>query len=157
MFEYIAIADVNLNIERKGKRTYDTQRVLVAIRHKDDGRVELLLLKRPSNEKVDMENPLSNCSAETTFKIMQGNTNAKDLAVRIMGDTSDGSSYYQVEKINIKSRKRYKRMFNIKLSIHLDQMDYQRRLEWVGNDRATKSNGPTTYRMSQRSATATAR
>ena len=114
-FEYIAIADVNLNIERKGKRTYDTKRVLVAIRHKDDRRVELLLLKRPSNEKVDMENPLSNCSAETTFKIMQGNTNAKDLAVRIMGDTSDGSSYYQVENINIKSRKRYKRMFNIKI------------------------------------------
>jgi len=147
-FEYIAIADVNLKIEGKSKRTGrpdrkqyarskltefidDTQRVLVAIRHKDDGRVELLLLKRPSNEKVDMENPLSNCSAETTFKTNQGVSinNAKDLAVRIMGDASDGSSYYQVENINIKRLQRYKRIFNIKI---LDTSRWTTKGGWSG-------------------------
>jgi hypothetical protein len=147
-FEYIAIADVNLKIEGNGKRTGrpdtkqyarskltefigDTQRVLVAIRHKDDGRVEFLLLKRPFNEKVDMENPLSNCSAETSFKTNQGVSinNAKELAVLIMRDASDGSSYYQVENINIKLRQKYKRMFNIKI---LDTSRWTTKGGWSG-------------------------
>lgn len=162
-FEYIAIADVNLKIEGQGKRTGrldrrqnarskltefidDTQRVLVAIRHKDDGRVEFLLLKRPAKGKVDMENPLSNCSAETTFKTNEGVSinDAKDLSVRIMRGAPDGSSYYQVENTNIKFGQRFKRMFNIKI---LDTSTWTTKGGWSGWEMIELLN-----RMTQRGA-----
>jgi hypothetical protein len=142
-FEYIAIADVEMQVLGKnrttgtasvtdlGRRkmaelTDDTQRVFVAIRHKENGKIEFVMLKRPGDSKVDCENPLSNCTAETLFKANSGTSTC------VVKDESDGTSYFEIENISdFKLLQFYKRKLNIKV---LDTSGWKTKGGWDGKD-----------------------
>ena len=149
-FEYVAIADVEYTVSGQGRLTgrpdtiqlaqskitqymEDKQRIFVAIRHKQDGRIEFLMLKRPGDDKVDVESPLRNCKAETTFKTNGGASvvKASDLEVRIMKDKTDGSSYFQMNNIDVKRMQKFKRIFNLKI---LDTSGWTTKGGWDGRD-----------------------
>ena len=156
-FEYVAIADVEYTVSGQGKCTgrqgptqlarsnitqclEDTQRLFVAIIHKQDGRVEFLMLKRPGDDKVDVESPLKNCTAETTFKTNRDVSivNASDLDVRIMRNETDGSSYFQMNNIDVKRMQKFKTTFNLKI---LDTSSWITKGGWDGQDMTRLLNG----------------
>ncbi|MGK3755052.1 MAG: hypothetical protein ACI8RD_007361 [Bacillariaceae sp.] len=142
-FEYIAIADVEMQVlgeiritgtasvtdlgrRKMAELTDDTQRVFVAIRHKENGKIEFVMLKRPGDSKVDCENPLSNCTAETLFKANSGTSTC------VVKDESDGTSYFEIENISdFKLLQFYKRKLNIKV---LDTSGWKTKGGWDGKD-----------------------
>jgi len=103
------IAPMKSNTERNGKS------ILVVVRQKDNGVVNFILLKRPSNnnkKRFDKNNPLKGCSVDLNLKTNhRGIVESRNLKVMKIGS----NNIFQLEDTNYRSAQTHRKVLEINI------------------------------------------